>query len=121
PHGDGRNQSFQRRTAARRSNASASRSAASVDAVFWDHDNERLLAPHFPALRNPQDGHSSVKIIRDMSAFPPESRGGAVTIGNFDGVHRGHARIIECLIARARAVGGPAVVFTFDPHPVRLL
>jgi riboflavin kinase/FMN adenylyltransferase len=56
-----------------------------------------------------------------MSAFPPEARGGAVTIGNFDGVHRGHARIIECLIARARSVGGPAVVFTFDPHPVRLL
>lgn len=44
-----------------------------------------------------------------------------MAIGNFDGVHRGHARIVERLIARARAVGGPALVFTFDPHPVRLL
>ena len=48
-------------------------------------------------------------------------RSGAVTIGNFDGVHLGHARIVERLLARAREVGGPAVVFTFDPHPVRLL
>jgi riboflavin kinase / FMN adenylyltransferase len=48
-------------------------------------------------------------------------RGGAVTIGNFDGVHRGHAAIIERLRAKAQEVGGPAVLFTFDPHPVRLL
>jgi len=44
-----------------------------------------------------------------------------VAIGNFDGVHRGHARIVERLLARAKEVGGPAIVFTFDPHPVRLL
>jgi riboflavin kinase/FMN adenylyltransferase len=44
-----------------------------------------------------------------------------VAIGNFDGVHLGHARIVERLRMRASEVGGPAVVFTFDPHPVRLL
>jgi riboflavin kinase/FMN adenylyltransferase len=44
-----------------------------------------------------------------------------VAIGNFDGVHLGHARIVERLLARAKQVGGPAIVFTFDPHPVRLL
>jgi riboflavin kinase/FMN adenylyltransferase len=44
-----------------------------------------------------------------------------VTIGNFDGVHRGHEKLALRLIARAREVGGPAIVFTFDPHPVRLL
>ncbi len=48
-------------------------------------------------------------------------RSGAIAIGNFDGVHWGHARIVERLLAKARAVEGPAVVFTFDPHPVRLL
>ena len=42
-------------------------------------------------------------------------------MGNFDGVHRGHAQLIERLLARAREVGGPAVVLTFDPHPVRIL
>lgn len=44
-----------------------------------------------------------------------------MAIGNFDGVHLGHRRIAERLLERAREVGGPAVVFTFDPHPVRLL
>lgn len=62
-----------------------------------------------------------MKLIRDLAQLPDELRGGAVAIGNFDGVHRGHARIVERLIAQARRVGGPAVVFTFDPHPVRLL
>ena len=60
-----------------------------------------------------------MKLIRDLTQMPDELRGGAVAIGNFDGVHRGHARIVERLIAQARRVGGPAVVFTFDPHPVR--
>jgi riboflavin kinase/FMN adenylyltransferase len=62
-----------------------------------------------------------VKLFRDLSSVPDDVRSGAVAIGNFDGVHLGHARIVERLIAKAREVGGPAVVFTFDPHPVRLL
>ena len=60
-------------------------------------------------------------IIRDLSQLPTAAKGGAVTIGNFDGVHRGHVRIIKRLLERAREVDGPAVVFTFDPHPVRIL
>jgi riboflavin kinase/FMN adenylyltransferase len=40
-----------------------------------------------------------------------------VTIGVFDGVHRGHQLIIGQAVARARALGVPAVVLTFDPHP----
>ncbi|MDA7977372.1 MAG: riboflavin biosynthesis protein RibF [Pirellulales bacterium] len=62
-----------------------------------------------------------MKLIRHFEDFPADLRGGALTVGNFDGVHRGHAQIIARLIAAARRVGGPAVVFTFDPHPVRLL
>jgi riboflavin kinase/FMN adenylyltransferase len=62
-----------------------------------------------------------VKLFRELAEFPSELRGGAIAIGNFDGVHRGHARIVEQLLAKARGVAGPAVVFTFDPHPVRLL
>src|SRR5262249_13361081 len=41
--------------------------------------------------------------------------------GNFDGAHRGHAALLAELQARARAVGGPAVALTFDPHPLALL
>ncbi len=62
-----------------------------------------------------------MKLYRDLNALPDSLRSGAASIGNFDGVHRGHARIVERLVAQARAVGGPAIVFTFDPHPVRLL
>lgn len=60
-------------------------------------------------------------IIRDLNELPETARGGAVAIGNFDGVHLGHLRIIERLLERAQAVSGPAIVFTFDPHPVRIL
>jgi riboflavin kinase / FMN adenylyltransferase len=60
-------------------------------------------------------------IIRNLGALPAPARGGAVSIGNFDGVHRGHVAIARRLLERAAVVGGPAIVFTFDPHPVRLL
>lgn len=46
---------------------------------------------------------------------------GAVSIGNFDGVHIGHAKLIERLKFHAARVGGPSIVFTFDPHPAVLL
>ena len=62
-----------------------------------------------------------MRLLRSLDKLPKDLLRGAVTIGNFDGVHRGHARIVERLIGKAREVGGPAVVFTFDPHPVRLL
>jgi riboflavin kinase / FMN adenylyltransferase len=45
----------------------------------------------------------------------------AVTIGNFDGVHRGHQALIGAAVARARASGGASIALTFDPHPARLL
>lgn len=62
------------------------------------------------------------RALNDLPAADRDSiRRGAVSIGNFDGVHRGHARIVKKLLAVAQEVGGPAVVFTFDPHPVRLL
>lgn len=60
-------------------------------------------------------------IIRDIQQLPETARGGAVAIGNFDGVHLGHLQIVERLLERAEQVGGPAIVFTFDPHPVRIL
>jgi len=62
-----------------------------------------------------------VKLIRDLDNLPDSFRRGAVAIGNFDGVHRGHARIVERLLATARQIGGAAVVFTFDPHPAVIL
>jgi len=46
---------------------------------------------------------------------------GAVTIGNFDGVHMGHEQILAELRGHALDVGGPAVVVTFEPHPRAVL
>jgi riboflavin kinase/FMN adenylyltransferase len=52
---------------------------------------------------------------------PAEYRGGALTIGNFDGVHLGHAALVAEARRQAKAVQGPAVAMTFDPHPLQLL
>jgi riboflavin kinase / FMN adenylyltransferase len=62
-----------------------------------------------------------VKIIRSLDDFSDDLRGGAVTIGNFDGVHRGHERLVKRLRKLADEIHGPAVVFTFDPHPAWIL
>lgn len=62
-----------------------------------------------------------MKTIRTLDDFPDSLRGGAVAIGNFDGVHLGHARLVERLRAMADRMDGPAVIFTFDPPPTRLL
>src|SRR5260221_14462511 len=45
----------------------------------------------------------------------------AVTVGNFDGVHRGHQALVATVLGAARAANGTAVVLTFDPHPSRVL
>ncbi len=55
------------------------------------------------------------------AAIPEECRGGAITIGNFDGVHLGHQALIAETVRQARALDGPAVAVTFDPHPQQLL
>jgi riboflavin kinase/FMN adenylyltransferase len=62
-----------------------------------------------------------MKLIRKLADIPASLLGGAVTIGNFDGVHRGHAVLINQLKQFAASVAGSSIVFTFDPHPVRIL
>jgi riboflavin kinase / FMN adenylyltransferase len=59
-------------------------------------------------------------LLRDLSNVD-RFRGGYVSIGNFDGVHRGHQAMLNALTGRARSDGVPAVALTFDPHPIALL
>jgi len=52
---------------------------------------------------------------------PRSVRGGAVSIGNFDGVHVGHRELLSRTLANADAVGGPAIAVVLDPHPASVL
>jgi riboflavin kinase/FMN adenylyltransferase len=55
-------------------------------------------------------------VVTHGSLQPARSRC-ALTIGNFDGVHRGHRALIERVTARARELSVPSCVLTFEPHP----
>ncbi|MET3438942.1 bifunctional riboflavin kinase/FAD synthetase [Sphingomonas sp. 1185] len=55
-----------------------------------------------------------------VSPVPAHLAGGIVALGNFDGFHLGHQTVVGAAVSRARAEGRPALVATFDPHPIRL-
>lgn len=62
----------------------------------------------------------------DVIHFPDDPRPASwrypvLAIGNFDGLHRGHAKIVERIQRGAGERGGTSVVLTFDPHPPRVL
>ncbi len=66
-------------------------------------------------------GPASVITIESFAEVAAAVRGAFLAVGNFDGVHRGHARLIARLRQKAEAAGAPAVVLTFDPPPVAVL
>jgi riboflavin kinase/FMN adenylyltransferase len=62
-----------------------------------------------------------MNVVRDPFHPVDLPRGGVVTVGNFDGVHRGHREMLTEVAARARELDVPSVVVTFDPHPLKIL
>ncbi len=57
----------------------------------------------------------------DESGLPPHVKGTVITVGTFDGVHRGHRDVIERLVRRGKDRGLPSVLVTFDPHPMEVV
>ena len=58
-----------------------------------------------------------MRIFHAFSGLPPDARGAAVALGNFDGVHRGHAAVIAAAAEAAHGRGIPLAALTFEPHP----
>jgi riboflavin kinase/FMN adenylyltransferase len=62
-----------------------------------------------------------MQILRQLAEVPVNFGPSVATIGNFDGVHRGHRWVIAKVVARARSLGVQSVAITFDPHPARVI
>ncbi|MCC7259456.1 MAG: bifunctional riboflavin kinase/FAD synthetase [Alphaproteobacteria bacterium] len=60
-----------------------------------------------------------MRIIRSNAPCPPDARGAAIALGNFDGLHMGHRKVIGQAVEAARSERIPAAVMTFEPHPRR--
>ena len=58
-----------------------------------------------------------MQIVRGLHNLRPQHRGSALTIGNYDGVHRGHQAVLASLRKRAAVIGVAATVVTFEPTP----
>ncbi len=63
----------------------------------------------------------SIRVFGSMDELPGDFGPCAITIGNFDGVHAAHRRIMERAVEMARREGWKAAVLTFDPHPKKVL
>ena len=64
-----------------------------------------------------------MRVWRGLEDIGPQeiARRTLVTIGNFDGVHRGHQQVVSQVVARAGSIGAESVVTTFDPHPMTVI
>ena len=62
-----------------------------------------------------------MRVVAGSQALGGPLRRGVVTVGNFDGLHVGHREILRIVTERARARGGEAAVYTFEPHPRKVL
>ena len=64
-----------------------------------------------------------MKVVSSLTeaASALAGRSSVLSIGNFDGLHLGHRRIIETVVQRARQLELPSVVMTFEPHPIQVL
>ncbi len=72
-------------------------------------------------IRRPSDTVAGMQVIRDMDWCPMPSQGTVVTVGAYDGVHRGHRAVIAEMHRMAAEMGAATAVVTFDPHPAMVV
>lgn len=59
-----------------------------------------------------------MELIRGIHNITPDHKGCVMTIGNFDGVHLGHQQVLQQVKSKAKELGLPSVVMTFEPQPM---
>src|SRR5216684_1067588 len=62
-----------------------------------------------------------MQVFRKLDEIPADFGPSLVSVGNFDGVHRAHIRVLDEIVTRARKRAAKSVVVTFEPHPMRIL
>ena len=95
--------------------------------ISHDLDQASIEAELPPHIRLAYDGLQlafdirPLQVFRSLDQIPAEFGAVVATVGNFDGVHRGHRWVIEQVKARAAELGLRSLAITFEPHPVRVL
>ncbi|MBM4337253.1 MAG: bifunctional riboflavin kinase/FAD synthetase [Deltaproteobacteria bacterium] len=62
-----------------------------------------------------------MRVFEGSGSLDGSARGCVLTVGNFDGLHLGHRALLDAVLARAAELGRDSALYTFDPHPRRLL
>ncbi|WKZ33132.1 MAG: bifunctional riboflavin kinase/FAD synthetase [Thermodesulfobacteriota bacterium] len=62
-----------------------------------------------------------MQIYRDSKRLSKKIGNPVLTLGNFDGLHLGHQKILRKVMERAKKLGCPSVVYTFEPHPLKVI
>ncbi len=61
-----------------------------------------------------------MRLFKSLADITPSAQGAVVAIGNFDGVHLGHQAVLRNVMAKAKELGCPATVMSFEPQPQEL-
>ena len=78
-------------------------------------------SPETDPIRSPGSSCGAMTVIWDLKDLTHPLHSPVLTIGNFDGVHKGHLALFDRVKERARAINGQSALMTFDPHPIKVV